>query len=141
MSPLPKDEYFGPVLIDGRGNKTPLTNDECELVRSALKVIRGGKAVQAQEQERMLSTGEAAELLGVSRRTVARLMDAGEIPFERYGAGHRRVAQSSVLAYKDEAARRHEALEEMRRHMDEGGFYDLDFAEEYLSQFDEGEGE
>ena len=64
----------------------------------------------------------------------------GEIPYERYGSGHRRVILSDLLAYRDASSRRRkEALEEMRDALDEAGLYDLDAIDAYLSQFD-GEG-
>jgi len=47
----------------------------------------------------LISTGEAATLLGVSPRTVARMIDRGDLPGYRVG-GHRRVS-------REEALRRH----------------------------------
>ena len=71
----------------------------------------------------MLTTSEAARLLGVSGPTVVRLLEAGEIPFER-PARHRRVRLADVLAYRAQRARS-AALDEMVRVSEEGGFYEL----------------
>lgn len=46
-----------------------------------------------------LTMGEATEMLGVSAKTVARLLDAGEMPFYRNGTGgHRMVELRDVTA-------------------------------------------
>lgn len=59
----------------------------------------------------LLSTQQAAELLGVSRMTVVRLVDRGELPAE--GAGtHRRIRADEVSKYRATAAvRRRTALD------------------------------
>ena len=52
-----------------------------------------------------LTTGQAAEMLGVSRRTLTRMLDRGEIPCERMGKNHHRsVMLADVLDFKAQAA-------------------------------------
>ena len=47
-----------------------------------------------------LTPGQAAELLGVCSRTVARWADLGHLPFITTLGGHRRFRESDVLALR-----------------------------------------
>lgn len=53
----------------------------------------------------MVSTQQAAALLGVSRMTVVRLIDRGELTSEG-GAVHRRISVSELARYQAESSRR-----------------------------------
>jgi excisionase family DNA binding protein len=70
-------------------------------------VIQMGRKSQGSgdDSDPLVSTGAVAEILGVSRRKVARILDAGDMPCERQGKGHRRVRISDVLRYKQESDR------------------------------------
>lgn len=68
----------------------------------------------------LLTTGQVAELLGVSRTTVVRLVDKGELA----GAGsavHRRIAAAEVRRYQERRARaRSRAVDVLGGELDEG---------------------
>lgn len=67
-----------------------------------------------------LSTQEAADLLGVSRMTVVRLIERGELESLPYGKVHRRLSASEVARYRDEtASKRRAALAELAQDLDE----------------------
>lgn len=71
-----------------------------------------------------LTTEQAAAVLGVSRPTVVRMIEAGKLPAHMVGT-HRRLPLGDVLAYRDGATkRRGGALDEMTRQAEELGLYD-----------------
>jgi excisionase family DNA binding protein len=82
------------------------------LVRFAeiLAALGDGKDPSVVPMATELSTGELAELLGVSRQYAVRLLDDGRLPFRRVG-NRRRVALTDALAYlRCDDNRRQESL-------------------------------
>lgn len=88
------------ALVAPDGTRTPLTDDMYEALSNYARTL-ARKRNRAAIAVDYVSTGEAASMLGVSRQTLNRMLEAGEIPFERYGKGHRRVLRSDVLAYRE----------------------------------------
>lgn len=84
-----------------------------------------GLAITVAPQHTVLTTSEAAHLLGVSRPTLVRLLEAGEIPCEQQNR-HRRVRLADLLAYQERSQRARAAgLDEMVRQGEDDGLYDL----------------
>jgi excisionase family DNA binding protein len=70
-----------------------------------------------------ITTGEAAELLGVSRPYLVGLVDRGEIPSRKVGS-RRRLRLDDVLLYREVSqARRMEAVRELAAEAQELGLY------------------
>lgn len=95
-------EHLGPALIDSEGRRHDLNQRQYEVIvsmatRLGLDIVPDSGA----SGDTLISTGQAAEILGVSRRTVTRMLDRGEIPGIRLGLNHHRsVRLADVLEFQ-----------------------------------------
>lgn len=71
-----------------------------------------------------LTTQKAAELLGISRLTLVKLLESERIPFEQPGR-HRRVRLANVLTYRERSSvDRRAALDRMVEIADRADMYE-----------------
>ncbi|WP_067836115.1 helix-turn-helix domain-containing protein [Nocardia lijiangensis] len=108
-------------LLVGEDEHEPVAVPESvhRVLAQVVAALCEGKAVTVAPQSMTLTTEQAADLLGVSRPTVVRLIGANEIPSERIGS-RRRVLLTDVLAYRDERRKRqYEALAASSIELDE----------------------
>jgi excisionase family DNA binding protein len=70
------------------------------VLRQVVEAMKAGKAVTVAPQNKLLTTQQAADLLGVSRPTVVKLIDAGTLPAEMPGTRRRMVKLDDLLAYR-----------------------------------------
>lgn len=81
------------------------------VLRKVVDALQRGLAVTVAPVAQTLTTQQAADLLGVSRPTVVKLLDEGKIPFERAGT-HRRILLRDLLGYRERRrAEQYAALE------------------------------
>jgi excisionase family DNA binding protein len=93
---------------------------------ATLEAVADGATVEVVRTEAAVSTQQAAQILNVSRPTVVRLFDTGEIASYKVGS-HRRAKLKDVIEYLHaEEVRRRAALDEMVRDAEDAGLYDLD---------------
>jgi excisionase family DNA binding protein len=82
-----------------------------------------GQGLTVIPQNALLTTQEAAELLGISRPTLVRLLEDHEIAYEQRGR-HRRILLADLLAYQASMRReRREAPHRMAREGQVAGLY------------------
>jgi excisionase family DNA binding protein len=76
-----------------------------QALTKVVAALHAGKAVTIAPQTMALTTQQAADLLGVSRPTVVRLINDNVLPAERIGNRHR-LLLDDVLSYRDERRKR-----------------------------------
>jgi excisionase family DNA binding protein len=110
-----------------------------ELRRVLLDVVaslRRGSAITVAPHALRLTTQQAADLLGISRPTFVKLLEAGEIPYE-VPSRHRRVLLADLLVYQERRRQdRRGALDELTAEAQDLGLYDLQ-PQDYESALDE----
>lgn len=117
-------------LVGPDGREVQLPDTVHELLLKILKNLQAGKAVSIVVEHQELTTQRAANILGVSRPFLVRLLEEGHIPFHMVGS-HRRIYLRDLLAYKHRRdSARHEALDRMAKAELEAGTYDKVFLPE-----------
>lgn len=86
-------------LVDESGQPYLLSAELRTLLAQAIAALSAGQAVTLESLRTVLSTQEAANLLGISRPTVVKLLESGAIPFTQPGR-HRRIQLQHVLEYQ-----------------------------------------
>ncbi len=112
-------------LIGPDGKSQNLPPDVHRFLVALLTDLVAGKSVTILQKDALLTTVEAAAMLGVSRQFLVNLLESGEIPHHKVGT-HRRIYVRDVLAYKARRdAKRSEHLNQMAKEAVESGYYDM----------------
>ncbi|MGL5861224.1 MAG: helix-turn-helix domain-containing protein [Phycicoccus sp.] len=113
----PEPRYF--LAGSERGDRVELPSTVYRALRQVAEALRQGVAVTVAPRNHTLTTQEAADLLGVSRPTVIRLIDQGKIPAEQVGS-HRRIDLRALLDYREvRRTAQYAALDAMAVDLDE----------------------
>nr|WP_232212536.1 helix-turn-helix domain-containing protein [Actinomyces sp. oral taxon 849] len=122
-------EAFSGAALTVNGETIELPSAAAEALQQAVDAMRRGLAVTVAPQDQRLTTQEAADMLGISRSTLVRMLEAGEIPFEKVRR-HRRLFLTDVLEFRERQRRAaNEALSDMVTDAQAVGDYDEDPAE------------
>jgi excisionase family DNA binding protein len=116
----------GKARLVGRGGEPALELPDTvfELLLQILRGMEQGKAISIVPVMQNLTTQQAAEMLGVSRPFLVKLLDAGTLPFHMVGT-HRRIYLRDLLKYKEGRDReRHLAINRIGQAAEDAGLYD-----------------
>lgn len=115
-----------PRLVGPDGDSIELPDEVYEILVRVTSSMRAGNAVSVVPYAMRVSTQEAAEMLGISRPTLVRLLEQDEIPYEQPGR-HRRVKLADVLAYRDRThAAAIDRLDALTAEASSSGLYDAE---------------
>lgn len=137
----PLDELYALLTSAGGGSLTisqpngghlVLPREVFDALSEVVEAMTQGQAVIIAPVHQLLTTQEAADLLGISRPMLVELLDSGEIPYQRPGR-HRRVRLIDLLDYRRRrSAQRRESLDRMVEIAQESGMYELTAAPQRL---------
>lgn len=99
------------------------------VLRQVVEALQAGRAVTVAPQTQTLTTQQAADLLGVSRPTVVKLIDEGKLPADTPGKRRRLLRLDDVLRY-----RKQRREEQYRAIFDTADDYDLEESPEVVAE-------
>lgn len=89
----------------GEHDQVELPREVHAALKQVVSALQAGRAVTIAPRTTKLTTQQAADLLGISRPTVRRLIDIGELPAEKVGNRHRLLLRD-VLDYQQQRRNR-----------------------------------
>ena len=118
------DDLHAAELVLAEGTRLPLPEPIADVLSEVAHPLARGQAVTVAPQHTTLTTQQAADLLGVSRPTLVKLLEAGELPYTQPGR-HRRIRLTDLLTHRERnRTERKDGFDEVARISDEAGLYD-----------------
>jgi len=112
------------TLVGDDGTRLRLPTPAIRVLKEALRNMALGQSVALVPLDRQLTTQRAADLLGVSRPHLVKVLDMGQLPYHKTGS-HRRIYLKDLLAYqKSRDAARRRSLNRLAREAFDAGLYD-----------------
>lgn len=102
-------------LVAPDGTRRAIPPEVFRALEQVANALASGKGVTVAPYSLLLTTQEAADFLGVSRPTLVKLLDGGEMEFEKRNR-HRKVTLRALVDYQERS--RHErrvALEDLTK--------------------------
>ncbi|AXK45929.1 helix-turn-helix domain-containing protein [Brachybacterium saurashtrense] len=115
----------------GGGDRDPveLPEEVYEVLLRVVDAMRKGLSVTVSPTSQVLTTQQAADLLGISRPTLIKALDEGQLPYTRSGT-HRRIALTDVLDYRERRRRaQYAAIDALSADVDEASDIDQALAD------------
>lgn len=104
----------------GEHDRVELTEQVHEILKRVVQALSHGQSISILTRDQEISTQQAAEILGLSRPTVVRLIEDGELPAHVPGSVRRKLRLIDVLAYREELrARRNQFITESSAEFDD----------------------
>ena len=102
-----------PALVAANGERLEMPDAMFDALRQVAGALSSGMGVSVAPLSAMLTTQEAADYLGISRPTLVRILERGEIPMEKPGR-HRFVQLRDLVEYQERSrTERRIALQDM----------------------------
>ena len=106
------------ALIEGKAD-----DERVEVSVALLRALLDHSHGESERAEKWLSTQQVADILGVSRPFVVKLIDDGQLPAQRVGA-HRRVRTGDLETYRYKRRQKSRAaMDELVALTEEMGLY------------------
>lgn len=103
------------ALVDPEGTSRAVPDEIFRILEQVTNALAAGQGITVVPQGMTMTTQQAADYLGISRPTLVRLLEAGEIPFTSPGR-HRRVLLHDLVEYQERArSERRDALRELAK--------------------------
>ncbi|HZK04698.1 MAG TPA: helix-turn-helix domain-containing protein [Actinomycetaceae bacterium] len=103
------------------GDQVELPPEMYEVLTKVVSAMHQGLAVTIAPLSKKLTTQQAADLLGISRVTLVKLLNEGRLPYERIRS-HRRLLLRDVLDYRETRRReQYDAIEAMSVEIEDEG--------------------
>lgn len=113
-------------LVAPSGEERELPHSVYNVLRDAVHALGQGVPVTIMPVHSQLTTQEAANILGVSRPHLVKLLDKEHIPYHKIGK-HRRIRLDDLLVYKNRRdSKRRAALDKIKADSEELGLYELE---------------
>jgi excisionase family DNA binding protein len=113
-----------PALVGADGEQLSLPDAVYRLLKDIVRNMQLGRAIVLIPENQQLTTQRAADLLGVSRPHLIKLLATGVLPYHRAGS-HRRIYLKDLIAYqKHRDQERKTALDRIAKEAFDSGLYD-----------------
>ena len=113
-----------PALVGTDGERLELPGAVFRLLKDIVRNMQLGRAIVLIPENQQLTTQRAADLLGVSRPHLIKLLEAGGLPYHKAGS-HRRIYLKDLVAYrKRRDMERKSALGRIAKEAFASGLYD-----------------